>query len=59
MVEVIVSDTVPNNNDIVLVAVVRPLKQKRLTQLSLMEAFREEFVTRHTIDGQIVYSDHR
>lgn len=52
-------DTVPNNNDVVLVAVVRPLKQKRLTQLSLMEAFREEFVTRHTIDGQIVYSDHR
>lgn len=52
-------DTVPNNNDVVLVAVVRPLKQKRLTQLSLMEAFREEFVTRHTIDGQIVYTDHR
>ncbi|XP_054273709.1 basic helix-loop-helix ARNT-like protein 2 isoform X3 [Macrosteles quadrilineatus] len=53
------SDSPPNHNDIILVAVVKPFREKRITTLSLMEACREEFITRHTLDGRIIYTDHR
>ncbi|XP_068081210.1 aryl hydrocarbon receptor nuclear translocator homolog [Anabrus simplex] len=48
-----------NSNDIVLVAVAQLFKEKKITDLSLLEASRDEYVTRHTKDGRIIYSDHR
>ncbi|XP_008471310.2 neuronal PAS domain-containing protein 2-like [Diaphorina citri] len=47
------------SNDVVLVAVIRPFKERRVTELSLMEATREEYITRHLKDGRIIYCDHR
>jgi len=41
------------------VCVARPFRNKGITELSLMEAVQDEYVTRHTPDGRIIYSDHR
>jgi PAS domain-containing protein len=46
-------------NDIVLNAVVRPFNERRVTEVSMLEATREEYITRHQIDGRIIYVDHR
>uniref|UniRef100_A0A8D8XP17 Aryl hydrocarbon receptor nuclear translocator-like protein 1 n=1 Tax=Cacopsylla melanoneura TaxID=428564 RepID=A0A8D8XP17_9HEMI len=46
-------------NDVVLAAVVRPFKERRVTSLSLLESTREEYITRHLKDGRIIYCDHR
>lgn len=42
-----------------LVCVARPIRNKVITELSLMEAIQDEYVTRHLPDGRIIYSDHR
>ncbi|CAB0009462.1 unnamed protein product [Nesidiocoris tenuis] len=47
------------SHEVVLVAMMQPFKEKRITQLSLLEASREEWISRHLIDGTIVFSDHR
>ncbi|KAE9538039.1 hypothetical protein AGLY_006011 [Aphis glycines] len=46
-------------NDVVLNAVVRPFNERRVTEVSMLEATREEYITRHQIDGRIIYVDHR
>jgi hypothetical protein len=46
-------------NDIVLNAVVRLFNERRVTEVSMLEATREEYITRHQIDGRIIYVDHR
>ncbi|KAL4090265.1 hypothetical protein QTP88_025143 [Uroleucon formosanum] len=46
-------------NDIILNAVVRPFNERRVTEVSMLEANREEYITRHQIDGRIIYVDHR
>lgn len=38
---------------------VKPYKKMRVTELSLLEATREEYITRHSVDGRIIYADHR
>ncbi|XP_050545530.1 neuronal PAS domain-containing protein 2-like isoform X2 [Daktulosphaira vitifoliae] len=52
-------DAVLNGNDIVLNAVVRLYNERRVTEVSVLEATREEYITRHQIDGRIIYVDHR
>nr|AHA42531.1 Met protein [Locusta migratoria] len=53
-------DTVPSSNsDNVLVAVVQLFREKRVMELSLLEATLDEYQTRHLKDGSIVSSDHR
>ncbi|XP_049827816.1 uncharacterized protein LOC126267043 isoform X3 [Schistocerca gregaria] len=53
-------DTVPSSNsDNVLVAVVQLFREKKVMELSLLEATLDEYQTRHLKDGSIVYSDHR
>ena len=47
-----------SSNDIVFVGVARLMK-KRITELSLLEANKEEYVTRHLLDGRIIFCDHR
>ncbi|XP_015367926.1 PREDICTED: circadian locomoter output cycles protein kaput-like isoform X2 [Diuraphis noxia] len=46
-------------NDVVLNAVVRPFNERRVTEVSMLEATGEEYITRHQIDGRIIYVDHR
>ncbi|KAK0178050.1 hypothetical protein PV328_002035 [Microctonus aethiopoides] len=46
------------SNDIVFIGIAR-MMQKRITELSLFEANKQEYVTRHLLDGRIVFSDHR
>jgi len=46
-------------DDFLLVCVARPFRSKGITELSLMEAVQDEYVTRHLPDGRIIYSDHR
>ncbi|XP_034938760.1 circadian locomoter output cycles protein kaput-like isoform X2 [Chelonus insularis] len=48
----------PTNNDIIFAGVARVV-QKRITELSLYEANKLEYKTRHLVDGRIIYSDHR
>uniref|UniRef100_A0A146LNU6 Aryl hydrocarbon receptor nuclear translocator-like protein 1 n=2 Tax=Lygus hesperus TaxID=30085 RepID=A0A146LNU6_LYGHE len=47
------------NQEVVLVAMMKPFKEIRITSSSFLEASREEWISRHLIDGTIVYSDHR
>lgn len=49
----------PSANDTVLIAVVQQHKERSISDLSILEATREEYVTRHFKDGRIAYSDHR
>lgn len=51
--------TVSTSNEILLVAVMRPFRERRVTEISLMEACQDEYVTRHTLDGRIIFADHR
>jgi hypothetical protein len=48
-----------NDIDTVLIAVVRMMRDNCVAQRSLLEPSKDEYVTRHLIDGRIIYSDHR
>ncbi|PSN54894.1 hypothetical protein C0J52_10267 [Blattella germanica] len=47
------------DSDTVLIAVVRTVRESSLVERSLLEPSKDEYVTRHLIDGRIIYSDHR
>lgn len=53
------SSTTGSSDEHLLVCVARPFRNKGITELSLMEAVQDEYVTRHLPDGRIIYSDHR
>ncbi|XP_069684148.1 aryl hydrocarbon receptor nuclear translocator homolog isoform X2 [Periplaneta americana] len=48
-----------SDNDVVLIAVVRMVRESSVAERSLLEPSKDEYVTRHLIDGRIIYSDHR
>lgn len=52
-------DSSLGGNDYVLNAIIRPYNDFRVTEISLLEASKEEYITRHQIDGRIIYVDHR
>ena len=39
--------------------VVRPVQDRPMTELSLLEAMQDQYITRHMTDGKIVFADHR
>ena len=43
----------------VFVGLMRPVKDRPITELSLTEAVQDQYLTRHLPDGRIIYSDHR
>ena len=48
-----------NENDIVLVAVGRLYKEKEVSSFCLLEAKKEEYMTRHEPSGKMINVDHR
>ncbi|XP_011336854.1 uncharacterized protein LOC105279025 isoform X2 [Ooceraea biroi] len=46
-------------NDIVFAGVVTVPKKRSITELSILDANKSEYVTRHLLDGHIIYCDHR
>jgi len=48
-----------NDIDTVLIAVVRTMRERNVSSRSLLHATREEYVTRHLLDGRIIYCDYR
>ncbi|XP_042881819.1 circadian locomoter output cycles protein kaput-like [Penaeus japonicus] len=56
------SQTAPAVNKVgthLLVAFVRVVKDRPITELSLVESTQDEYITRHSMDGKILYTDHR
>lgn len=47
------------NNDIVFAGLVTLPKKRPITDLSIIDANKNEYVTRHLVDGRIIYCDHR
>ncbi|XP_076623276.1 uncharacterized protein LOC143342871 isoform X2 [Colletes latitarsis] len=47
------------SNDIIFVGIARLLMKRPITEISLMDANKDEYVTRHLVDGRIIYCDHR
>ena len=47
------------SNDVLFVGVARLLKKRTITELSLLEANKNEYFTRHLVDGRIIFCDHR
>lgn len=43
----------------VFVGLMRPVKDRPITELSLTEAIQDQYISRHLPDGRIIYSDHR
>ncbi|XP_017879549.1 circadian locomoter output cycles protein kaput-like isoform X2 [Ceratina calcarata] len=46
-------------NDIVFVGVARLLMRRPITKISIIDANKDEYITRHLVDGRIIYCDHR
>jgi len=46
-------------NHSTFVGVMRPVRDRPITELSLVESSQDQYITRHTPDGRIVYTDHR
>lgn len=42
-----------------LVGFVRVVKDRPITELTLVESTQDEYITRHGMDGKILYTDHR
>jgi len=47
------------SNMAVFVGVMRPVRDRPITELSLIEAIQDQYLTRHLPDGRIIYTDHR
>ncbi|XP_031826449.1 uncharacterized protein LOC116424323 isoform X2 [Nomia melanderi] len=47
------------SNDIIFVGVARLLMKRPITGISIIDANKDEYLTRHLVDGRILYCDHR
>ena len=43
----------------ILTSFVRVVKDRPITELSLVESTLDEYITRHALTGNILYTDHR
>lgn len=46
-------------NDIIFAGMATIPKKQSITALTIMDVNKDEYVTRHLIDGRIIYCDHR
>lgn len=58
-VAMILTEITGTSNDIIFAGVATLPKKRPITELSIMDANRDEYMTRHLVDGRIVYCDHR
>ncbi|XP_076357234.1 hypoxia-inducible factor 1-alpha-like isoform X2 [Tachypleus tridentatus] len=52
-------DSAGNNSQILFKAFVRIIHSSPLSEVSLPEALQDVYITRHKLDGTIIYTDHR
>ncbi|XP_043678857.1 circadian locomoter output cycles protein kaput-like isoform X3 [Vespula pensylvanica] len=52
-------ETTSTSNDIIFVGMAWLPKKRPITELSIIDANKQEYVTRHLVDGRIIYCDHR
>jgi len=57
------ADNIEDRNNSVgqntFIGVMRPVRDRPITELSLMESIQDQYLTRHLPDGRIIYTDHR
>ncbi|XP_076286045.1 uncharacterized protein LOC143211865 isoform X2 [Lasioglossum baleicum] len=47
------------SNDVIFVGIARLLRKQPITGVSIIDANKDEYLTRHLVDGRILYCDHR
>ncbi|KAL0115866.1 hypothetical protein PUN28_011027 [Cardiocondyla obscurior] len=52
-------ETTNTSNDIVFAGIATLPKKRPITELSIIDVNKDEYVTRHLVDGRIIYCDHR
>lgn len=52
-------ESTSTSDDIIFVCMAFLLKKRPITKLSIIDANKQEYVTRHLVDGRIIYCDHR
>ncbi|XP_014228656.1 hypoxia-inducible factor 3-alpha-like isoform X2 [Trichogramma pretiosum] len=50
---------VPTSNDVIFIATGHLSKRRPHKDISILDSTRDEYFTRHLIDGRIIYCDHR
>lgn len=59
MVEMIKFIAFSGEDEYIFMGIVRPIQDRPITDLSMLEANQDQYITRHLPDGRIIFADHR